>query len=789
MPTWHTLATLKALRKPAQVDLAGELSKEQKGITETSAAFKARAVARWSDDILSMLGEAEVHWRSKSRLVALDFPTTGGVVARFERWASSFFSRLRVPRVAALIKAAKEAEGPSARKPKADGLNLKGTTPADRKKRQSMAIAALSRVIQAAPSRYRALTALKRCGSAEALDAALSDDPERKYLAMLSKASILDNDVGEETESDDDDAPGCRRVGCKSPATSACTIAATDAGEELPLCAECHALMIKKLAGKNKRKKPGHPRWPHMAAHWISQNPLAVGVGCWSCDKMATAVNIAENLHWCNGCVAKSLKQLADASDFECAAWTDDHAEDYLETVKERLKVTTTGDKKKQDTENKRSKKRARPVDLSGDSDAGEDGEAPKTDTNDECVLCGVACGEDRCGRLSGVTPERGVPVLHRKCKAKLCYWWRHDPVCVASVKTLRLKGTEQWAHAIARAKLVRNGKADLAVSPSGGEFELADTLEGMGGLATAGGVKGDAMFAIAKMLRGNESGAKASAEDRREFGLDKFPWDLRDAAVEAAKRRGGRFMAKNVADREMEREEFLWWLAEGTSMDAASTEAGRELVELARASGASRRYREGCIYALLEGLARLVLSLDEKALSKMDGAGDLYRLARDAKACARYAQQRIQWIAEERFTWDEVETSETMRLEQSVLNKHKTGKVLSRAKLQTLMKIQREDYLDKLAKSRKGGGGRTANMTTKVKEYKSLITSLQTKLKKRPGGLFAGDSRSSKRGKGGKGSRGGTEKPFCKWCKRAGRQHLIYHHDSSECNKKPPNG
>ena len=129
------------------------------------------------------------------------------------------------------------------------------------------------------------------------------------------------------------------------------------------------------------------------------------------------------------------------------------------------------------------------------------------------------------------------------------------------------------------------------------------------------------------------------------------------------------------------------------------------------------------------------------------------------------------------------------MRLEQSVLNKHKTGKVLSRAKLQTLMKIQREDYLDKLAKSRKGGGGRTANMTTKVKEYKSLITSLQTKLKKRPGGLFAGDSRSSKRGKGGKGSRGGTDKPYCKWCKRAGRMHLIYHHDSSECNKKPPNG
>jgi hypothetical protein len=90
-----------------------------------------------------------------------------------------------------LIKEAKATEGASAKKPKADGLDLKGTTPADKKKRQTLASAALSRVINANASKFWALTALKRCGSDDALAAALSGDPERKYLAMLSQASSL----------------------------------------------------------------------------------------------------------------------------------------------------------------------------------------------------------------------------------------------------------------------------------------------------------------------------------------------------------------------------------------------------------------------------------------------------------------------------------------------------------------------------------------------------------------------------------------------------------------------
>ena len=44
-PVWHTLATLKDLRKTAQTELANTLSNNQKNLTETSAAFKLRVEA------------------------------------------------------------------------------------------------------------------------------------------------------------------------------------------------------------------------------------------------------------------------------------------------------------------------------------------------------------------------------------------------------------------------------------------------------------------------------------------------------------------------------------------------------------------------------------------------------------------------------------------------------------------------------------------------------------------------------------------------------------------------
>jgi len=578
LPQWHTLESLKQFRKPAQVELAESLSSAQKGITETSAAFESRVKARWSADTLTMLSKAEVHYRKKSRLPPLDFPTTGGAVARFKRWATSFFTRLRIPRVALRIKNAKAAEGAAAPKPKADGLNLQGTTSADKKRRQALAIAALSVVIRAPPSKFRALTALKRCGSDEALADALSDDPERRYLVMLTDAATQTSEGQEDSDSEADTEPECGRVGCSEESESKYSISKTgEAKEDLPLCAECHAQCVLGLAAKNKRKAPGHARWPHMAAHWVLNNPKAGDAGCWSCDKKAETDNSGLDLSWCDGCLARSVTELVHVSEFECATWTDDGAKDYLDAVKEKLKK-------------KKKKKKGEAEDLTGSaSDDDEKGEGDSDDSvsGDECVLCGVACGDDRVGRISTVPVPKGQPAFHRRCRSKAVHWWRNDPSCVASVKALNLNAAQQFEFVVKRARAVRDGTATLSIPDAVDKYELADTLEGMGSLETPGGAKAKGLLAFADMIRGNESGAKASPEDRREFGLDNFPWDIRDAAVESAKRRGGRFVKRNVADREMEREEFLWWLVEGTSMDAASTESGRELVQLGKQSGA----------------------------------------------------------------------------------------------------------------------------------------------------------------------------------------------------------
>jgi hypothetical protein len=252
------------------------------------------------------------------------------------------------------------------------------------------------------------------------------------------------------------------------------------------------------------------------------------------------------------------------------------------------------------------------------------------------------------------------------------------------------MNSRQQWAHVVSRSKDFCKGIATLDIAdPEGDKLDLADTMEGLASL-TSGSAQASGMLAFAKMIRRNESGAKAKDRDRREFGLDRLPWDLRDGAVEHAECRGGAFRKTHVNNRQMKREHFMWWLVEGTALDAASTESGRELVSLAQGSGASRRYQENCMYALLDGLARYIAQLDEKALGAIAGGSDLLTLAKACKANTRYAQLRIQWVSEDTYSWAEIEESETLQLEQSVLRKHKTGKILCREKLKRLMRETR---------------------------------------------------------------------------------------------------
>ena len=117
------------------------------------------------------------------------------------------------------------------------------------------------------------------------------------------------------------------------------------------------------------------------------------------------------------------------------------------------------------------------------------------------------------------------------------------------------------------------------------------------------------------------------------------------------------------------------------------------------------------------------------------------------------------------------------------MLRKHKTGKVLTRAKLQLLMTETREAFLETAIKKGGNGGG---DLAARVKAQRLQITQMQEKLtltNKRNNPFTTPQPLT--RGK--RGTRAPKAKPFCKWCKRAERLHLIHHHDSKDCNKKPP--
>ena len=184
-------------------------------------------------------------------------------------------------------------------------------------------------------------------------------------------------------------------------------------------------------------------------------------------------------------------------------------------------------------------------------------------------------------------------------------------------------------------------------------------------------------------------------------------------------------------------------------------------------------------MYALLEGLSRHILGMDTQKLAKMPGGVDLLAITKICKENARYAQQRIKWI-KEGYSWDDVEGSEQLQLDQPVLNKHKTGKVLSRSKLQVLMREQREKYLEERKKARTATGATGGGKASTLRNLRAQVTQMQAKLsKKRQKGLFLTTPPTKK-------TRVHPPPPFCKWCKRAGRMSSMNSHNSPLCKKKP---
>ena len=496
-----------------------------------------------------------------------------------------------------------------------------------------------------------------------------------------------------------------------------------------------------------------------MAGQWIRDHPIAKGLKC-SCGAAATGEGLSKC--WCDSCTIKSISILKEISDLECSTWTEPYAKDYLAQVTEKIA----------------GRKRDVPA-VEQDN-----GETIDID-GDVCAFCGVICGTDRLGRISSVAASKGAPVFHAKCRHKVVTWFKSDPKVQSAAELFKLNARQKWAIVVKRAHDVRDGKATLELETNDGtnaRHDLADQLEGLSGLAGKGGSMQTGLEAFAKLVRGSEKGAKASPEDRREFGLDRHPWDLKDLAVEQAQRRGGQYADTHITNRKMEREDFMWWLVEGTSVDAASTASGRDMALQARDSGASRRFREGCMYSLFEGLTRRILAMDKDKILQLEGGEDLWKLTGLCKENARYAIQRIQWVVDGKHEWSNIEASECLQLEQDILRKHKVSKVLTRAKLQQLMRDKREEFLDALSTGSGGGASHGGSMTAaKAKRLRKQVTDMQAKLSKRnPGGLFTPTR------KKGRGKTGAFDK-FCEWCKRAERRSAMHSHDSKDCNKKPP--
>ena len=388
-------------------------------------------------------------------------------------------------------------------------------------------------------------------------------------------------------------------------------------------------------------------------------------------------------------------------------------------------------------------------------------------------------------GRLSSVTPAEGVAVFHRMCRRKMVAWFKGDAKVQAAAAALKLSARQKWAHVVRRAQDVKSGKATLGteeLEDDSASQDLADRMEGLAGLESAGGGTAEGLKAIAKLFRGTAKGAKASPKDRREFGLDRHPWDKLDLAVEQAERRGGRYATTHINNKMMEREDFMWFLLEGLSLDAASTTSGRKMMRQAKESGASRRFREGCMYSLFEGLTRLILSMDKDKICAMTMGKDLWKIAGLCKENTRYALQRIMWVEEGKHEWSNIEASECLQLEQDVLRNHKVSKVLTREKLQQMMRDRREAFLDALSAGAGGTGTTSGTMTAaKAKRLRKQVTDMQAKLaRKRPSG---GGLSTSLRKK----PKPGAFDKFCRWCKRAERLSAMHSHNSDACRKKPP--
>ena len=217
----------------------------------------------------------------------------------------------------------------------------------------------------------------------------------------------------------------------------------------------------------------------------------------------------------------------------------------------------------------------------------------------------------------------------------------------------------------------------------------------------------------------------------------------------------------------------FLWDLIESCSQDLTGTVDRTEWIgetEKTKNSYDSRRRRECFVYAILEGICRLVDSMDESKLKADAQGSELIELAKSALEVARESQERVYWVADGTFSWAAIEGSEKLHLTSEMLRAYKGGAKLNRDKLFKLMRRKRIEYMTNFMKL-DGGISVKKNASSELVKLRKDLGRLKKKI-----GTKKPETR----------KRGAFDK-YCQWCRRAERPG-IHTHDSKDCSFRFPN-
>jgi hypothetical protein len=300
----------------------------------------------------------------------------------------------------------------------------------------------------------------------------------------------------------------------------------------------------------------------------------------------------------------------------DCETWECENAATYVDEIREKTVKTPEGGKKK-----KQKVTSGTDEEIEKDQATGNKGDKGDDVTPSySCALCGLACvTKDRVGQSKSKEITAGSTVFHKNCRSKFfgSTWWA---TLRPKIKKQGVNSNKQWQLVVAKANACRMGVDTLAPSSAlGSASGAAETVVDIKGLAAEATLHGNDVVSglysgMAKLLQKNSGKATASDENLREFGINRLLWDKIDLAIENAERRRGGRAAELVKKATLKRDCFLWDLIESCSQDLTCTVDRTEWIdetEKATNTYDFRRRRECFAYAILEGICRMIGSMD----------------------------------------------------------------------------------------------------------------------------------------------------------------------------------